>query len=128
MAENDHPGGHLTTVQRKALEALISGASKQQAAIVAGRTERTINRWLTDCPAFKQALNEASAMAIDDASRRLALMLNLATQRLYDVLMTPTANTGTMLRAFDLTVSNLIKLRDHGQLEERIQALEERIQ
>jgi hypothetical protein len=127
MTQNDQPGGHLTTPQRRALDALTSGGSKAQAAIVAGRTERTVNRWLTDCPAFRQALDEATAAAVDDASQRLALLLGLATQRLQEILANPTTPSAVLLRAIDLAPSTYIRLRDHGNIEERITALEERI-
>ena len=117
----------LTGPQRLALEALLSGASKPDAAEIAGRTERTVNRWVTGDPAFRAALDEASAEAIDEGGRRLALMLNLATKRLHDVLANPTANPGLWLRAADLVVNHMIRLREHGDIEERIAKLEQRI-
>jgi hypothetical protein len=127
VTENVQPGGHLTAPQRRGLDALTSGGSKAQAAIVAGRTERTVNRWLTDCPAFRAAIDDATTMAIDDASQRMALMLGLSIQRLFEILDNPTTNSAVLLRAIDLQASNYIKLREHGDIEERIKALEEQI-
>jgi len=120
----------LTGPQRLALDALLSGASKPEAAALAGRTERTVNRWVTGDPAFRAALDEASAEAIDEGGRRLALMLSLANRRIYDVLLSenPPSKSGLWLRAADLVVSHMIRLREHGDIEERIKALEERIQ
>ena len=119
----------LTGPQRLALDALLSGASKAQAAAIASRTERTVNRWLTEDTAFRAALSDASAQAIDEAGRRLAMILELSNQRVYDVLESdnPPAKGGLWLRAADMVISNLIRLREHGDIEERIKKLEERI-
>jgi len=117
--------GNLTTAQRKALDALAYGATKEQAATIAGRTERTVNRWIHDDPEFTDALKVITDDAVSDASRRLASLLDNALDVLLLILNGPDAPDHVRLRAVDMVIGNLIKLRELGDLEERIAALEE---
>lgn len=127
MSENVPPAGHLSTPQRAALDALASGATKAQAASIAKRTRRTLDRWIATEPAFSGALKNVTDAAVADAARRLAMMLDRALDVLDIVLQDPTTPHHVQLRAIDTVVGNLIKLREFDELEQRITALEERL-
>jgi hypothetical protein len=128
MSENVPLGGHLTTPQRKALRALASGATKSQAATLAGRHERTISRWITEDSAFTDALKASTDRAVDDAGRRLAALLDLAVDVLIDIMRRDyEISPHVRLRAVDVAIGSLIKLREHGELTDRVAALEDRL-
>jgi hypothetical protein len=119
--------GDLTVPQRRAVEALASGATKQQAATIAGRTERTINKWLADFPVFADALRRASDMTVDNASRRLGAILDDAIDVIVEIMGDGDTSPHVRLRAAELAIGNLIKLREFGDLADRVTELEERL-
>jgi len=127
MTDKVQNTGHLSTPQRAALQALADGASKQQAATIAGRTRRTLDRWIGEDPAFGAALKQATNAAVADASRRLAALLDDAIKAIAYVLKHPETANHTRLRAADAAINNLIRLREFDDLEQRISALEERL-
>jgi hypothetical protein len=127
MSENVPLSGHLTTPQRKALQALADGATRNQAALLAGRTPRTLNRWIQDEPAFSSALKASTDRAVGDAGRRLAALLDEAVNVLIDIMTRPDVPYHVQLRAVDVAISSLIRLREHGALADRVAALEERL-
>jgi len=126
MSDNVPNMGRLSKAQRTALRALSSGATKRQAAVLAHRTERTLNRWIVEDLAFREGMKNATSVAIADASRRLAMMLDEAMDVLKDI-MTKRGKPSERLRAVDMVISNLVKLREFHELEERIAALEEQV-
>jgi hypothetical protein len=128
MAENVLNGlntGHLTDAKRAALRALASGATKDQAATVANRTRRTIDRWLQDDPVFVDALTASTDESVADAGRRLAALLDEAINVLIDIMHRVDVPYHVQLRAVDVAINSLIRLREHGALSDRVAALEE---
>jgi hypothetical protein len=124
MAENGERQGHLTTPQRKALLALSNGSTRDQAAVVANRSRRTIDRWLQDEPAFSDAMRASTDASIDDAGRRLAALLDLAIEVLIDILGQDDISAHVRLRAVEVAIGHMVKLRDHGELSDRVTSLE----
>lgn len=64
----------LTPAQQVAVEALVAGATQQQAAEAAGVTRETVTRWAGHVPAFKASMNLYRATVVEeqvDASRRI---------------------------------------------------------
>jgi len=127
MSENVPDSGHLTEAQRRALRALSDGATKDQAATVANRTRRTIDRWIADDPAFSDALRRATDTTIADASRRLAALLDEAGEVIQEIMHAEDAPYHVRLRAADLAYSHAPKLREHSDLADRVAALEDKI-
>ena len=125
--ENVKNTGHLTTPQRAALEALADGATKAQAATVANRTERTLRRWISEDAAFADAMKASTDETVADAGRRLAALLSTAVDVLEEILQGD-ISAHIRLRAVDIAIGNFIKLRELGDLAERVAALEERLQ
>jgi len=118
----------LTGAQRAALDALASGASRDQAADAADRTRRTLDRWIDGDPAFQRALNEASEAAIADAARRLNGLLRHAVNAIAYVLQHPDEPGGhARLRAAQMTIDAAVKLRELTTIHERLARLEDRI-
>lgn len=126
MTPNVAPGRRLTPEQQKALEALASGATKQQAAMIAGRTLRTLERWYHD-PAFQAALREVTGAAVEDAARRTATTLNQALTVLLVLMGSKDAPPAVRLRAADLIIVHAVKMRELSELEERLTKLEVRL-
>jgi hypothetical protein len=125
MSKSDYRKSLLTTPQRKALESLIAGASRDQAAICSGRTRRTVDRWIKDAM-FAGELREATNAAVSDAARRMATMLDQSLTALEKVIEKP-ENNSEIIRIVNTLAGNLIKLREFDELESRIQALEEQL-
>lgn len=127
MSENVSNSGNLSTEQRKAIEALAAGATKEQAATLADRTVRTIDRWIAEDPTFAEALRVASDEAVSDASRRLKGLLEKALTALEKILEKPGASDKDRLRAINMTISHAMKLAEFAELEARVAELEERM-
>lgn len=127
MTDNVQTKRHLTTPQRRALGALADGATRNQAALIANRTRRTLDRWIADDNQFGDALKASTDAAVTDAGRRLAGLLELAITELGKLLSADDVPPHVRLRAIDGAVANLVRLREFDELEKRIAALEERI-
>ena len=117
----------LTGPQRAAIDALAAGASRKQAAMAAKRSERTLARWIADDQAFGHALNAIADQAIRDASRRLALTLDLAVSTIDGLLSDDDTPAHVRLRAAQVKVDAVVKLREFADLADRVAALEERL-
>lgn len=122
-----HDLRHLSPEQRTAVEALASGATKDQAATIAGRTRRTLDRWLVEEPAFTQALRAATDEAVQDAARRLSGLLELIITAVAGDIESGETTPRDRLRALDVVARHAVKLRELAELEARITALEEQI-
>jgi hypothetical protein len=80
MTEN----GRLSPAQKRALAAMLTERDVRSAAKAAGVAERTLFTWLKD-PDFTQALRQAEAALIDEATRGLVGMQGKALQGIADV-------------------------------------------
>lgn len=125
MSEDVSNTETLSTEQRRAIEALAAGATKEMAATVASRTVRTIDRWIAEEPAFAEALRQASDEAVADASRRLKGLLEKALSALEKILDKDGVQDKDRLRAINMTLSHAMKMAEYAELEERISTLEE---
>lgn len=126
MVAENVPNGVLSTPQRKAIDALTSGATKIQAAAAARRTERTVNRWLGE-PLFAGTIQAITDLSISDASRRLAAMLEDAIGVLSDIMRDDDVPVAIRMKAASSIIEHMIRLREHGDLAERVARLEEQL-
>ena len=126
VTENVQHTGYLSTSQRAALDALADGATKAQAATVAKRTRRTIDRWISEDATFTDALKASTDATVADAGRRLAALLSTAVDVLEEILQGD-ISAHIRLRAVDIAIGNFIKLRELGDLADRVAALEDRL-
>lgn len=116
----------LRTNQRKAIEALLNGFTKQQAAAAAGVQPATLSRWLAD-PEFRDVLTSLSDVALKDAANRLKATLDTAVTVMRETMTDNDINAAVRLRAADMTASHALKLIEFADLAERIERLEQRI-
>lgn len=122
MAEN---GSKLSAKQHRAITALLTSKSVTEAATATGQGERTIYRWLSE-PAFRQALSAAEGDLIDVATRRLLQLQGSALDTLEALLLggDTDVSAGVRLRAAQVTLDHLLKLREMRDIEQRLAALE----
>lgn len=119
MAEN----GTLTPAQRRAIAALLTERDVRSAAAAAKIAERTLWRWL-DAPIFREALKAAEGDAVNAASRQLAGLAGTALDAVRTILENQETSASLRLRAAQIVLDNLLKLRELATLEERVSELE----
>ena len=122
MAEN---GRNLSTKQHRAISALLCTKSVGEAAAATGLGERTITRWLAQSD-FRAELTAAEGDLIDVATRRLLQLQGGALDTLEALLVDDGSDVsaGVRLRAAQVALDHLLKLREMRDIEQRLQALE----
>jgi hypothetical protein len=120
MAES----GSIGQKHTRAIRALLVCPGVPEAAELTGLGERTIYRWLKN-PDFRRQLADAERAILEDAQRRLLQLQTPAIDALA-ALLDPDADTaaGVQLRAVELTLSHVLKLREAIEIETRLEALE----
>jgi hypothetical protein len=115
-------GKTITPAQRVAIQTLLTTGSTLDAAAAAGVSRATLYRWQID-PVFILALREAESAATEGLARSLAGLGEAAAAALRDAL-SATQTISVRLRASEIVIGNLLKLRELVLLEERIATLE----
>lgn len=113
----------LTTIQRVAIAALLSNKTIGDAARMADVGERTLYTWLAD-PDFRAELNAAEGVIIDAATRRLIALQDSAITALESILANKKQKPMIKLRAADIALSHMLKVRELRNIEQRLAALE----
>ena len=124
MADNGSTSGELTPTQQRAVRALLTSKGVSEAAKLAKVGERTLWRWLLD-PGFKVALSAAEGELLDAATRRLLGLQESAIETFEQVLGDASASQAVRLRAAQLVLDYLLKLRELRDVEQRLTALEQ---
>lgn len=125
MSQNDQNTSQLTSHQTKVLDCLATGATKDQAAAIAGVAVRTINRWISEDEGFKAAVDGLTQTAVNEAAFNLASMLSKANKSIEGILDNAKSKDGDKLRAANLVYDIYIKIKEFQDLDGRIKALEE---
>ncbi len=112
----------LSSAQYRALTALLTNGNVTSAALEANVGRTTIYRWQHD-PVFVAALREAEQEAVAGLARSLAGLGDSAASTLRAAL-DPSEKITIRLRAAEIVIDNLLKLRELVTLEARIEALE----
>jgi phage terminase small subunit len=114
----------LTPRKRRALESLLTSGDVTEAARAANVARQTVHKWLQQ-PAFAAALAMAEADKLHDLQSALVRLGDKATATLGAAMdsVSPMAE-GARVRAADIVLSHLLKMRELVTLEERIAALE----
>lgn len=115
----------LTVKKRRAVQALARGYKVSKVAELAGASERSIYRWMKDSE-FIQAVALAESEELRRASRRLAGLLDLATEKLEEMLLSQ--NMSYRSKAVEMVLRHSNKYLEMVSLETRVSALEERAQ
>lgn len=116
----------LNANQRKAIDALLTGASKDEAAAAADVTRRTVDRWHNE-PDFSLALNQGGDQVIKDAAVRLKASLDLAIDVFRQMASGEEVKDAVRLRAADMLASHAIKVGEIADLVKRLEILEQRL-
>lgn len=115
----------LTRYQRKAIPALLASKTIAEAAAKSGLSERTLYRYLRD-DAFRAALGQAEADAINFAARRLIAEGGDALDVLSNLMKGAKSESVKRLAASDW-ISNILKWQELAILAARVSDLEEHI-
>lgn len=102
---------------------LMTSPTLAAAAAELGMSVRQLYRWLDD-PVFMAELKAAETAAIDQAVRRLVELSGAAVDTLDSAMHDDNASQGVKVRAADVALSQLLRLRELYDLEQRITALE----
>ena len=118
----------LTGKKAKALEALLDGLNVQDAAVVAGVNRKTLGRWLSYDVEFWTAYQRHSNSSLQLAARRLTTKLDGAVELLTSVMEDDDAPAGVRLRAAQQVIDGSLKLLEVADIQQRLAALEERLE
>jgi hypothetical protein len=116
----------LSAKQQRAIAALLTKPTIEEAAKAAGVSRATLYRWLAE-RAFQTALADAERRLLETTSRGLIALSTKALAVTEAVLDDQSVPASTRLRAADVTLNRLLQLRELVSLEERIAALEARL-
>ena len=119
--------GNITPRQRALIEALMLDPDTATAARRARVSRTTAYRWMTQDATFQEALRAATDHSINGLSIALVSLSGIAVQTLRDVLEDPLLPAGTRVRAADIVVTNLLRLRETVTFAERLSKLEQEI-
>ncbi len=122
MPTNATPG-ELTPGQKRAIAELLTSGNVSKAAEVAGVGRVTVHRWMKQA-AFRDALRQAEADALDAVQRRLVTLGAGAADALQDGL--DSHDMRLRLRAASTVLDRLMTLRTLIDLDARITELESR--
>lgn len=113
----------MTPIQSRAIAALLTTRSVSDAAAHVGISERTMFRWLAE-PTFRRELADAEHELLDAAQRQLLLLQTDAISVLATMLRDADAPHAARLRAAQIVLDSLLKLRELRDLERRLTAIE----
>lgn len=116
--------GELTPPQSKAVQALASGATFAEAALLAGVSERTVYKWRADLPAFNEALKSIEVKQLDETARRLVGAGVQCVSCLTDIAADKKIAPGVRVAAAKAVMELSLKLRDTLTIEARLTELE----
>jgi len=117
---------NVTSKQRRAIEALVTTGQVTDAADAAQVARRTVYRWLRQ-DAFRGALDEAEAEAVAEVSRSLLALGRDAVDTIGETMRDPEVSPTVRVRAADIVFGRMVRLRELTELENRVQALEDKI-
>ena len=116
----------LSPRQHKAVRALLTETTIAKAAVVSGVGESTIYRWLADA-AFRAALAQAEGQAVAAAGRRLVVLAETALDELARAMTDPMTPAPTRVRAAEVVLTQLLRVREVIVFEARLTDLEREV-
>lgn len=126
MSANDTLDKKITAKQQKALEALLDGRNREDAALAAGVTARTLYRWLNEpeFAAFQAEVSTHQTRAISLASIRLTGGIASCADYLLSVIEDEDAPPSVRVRAALGWLDKQIKFVEVNEILLRLEALE----
>ena len=117
---------NFTRKKEKAIAALLTTDTVEQAANVAGIAESTLYRWLKD-PTFLEQYRKARKAAVDQAISTLQERSNAAAKALVDIAEDQEMPPSTRVAAAREILQASIKGIERDDFERRLEALERMI-
>src|SRR5215471_1521224 len=118
------PSARASRAER-AIGALLTEQSIEDAAVKAGVGSRTIHRWLREDEAFQAAYNRAKREVVRQAQTRLQQATGKAVAALIAVIDDPLVQASAKVSAAKAILEYAIRAVEIDDLEARIQALEQ---
>jgi len=115
---------NLTPKQSKAALVLGATGDVSGAAKTAGVTRTTVYEWLTRAD-FLATVRGHEAATVGAVARRLVGLGDAAIDTLSSLMEDETGTPSVRLRAAEAVLTNLIRIREHAELEARVAALEQ---
>jgi transposase-like protein len=120
-------GVKLKPRQHQAVRLLLEGKTVSETAEGVGVTERTLFRWLAE-PVFRAEVVSAEQKVLETTSRRLLVLSEQAVNYLEQVLNSPAERgSNVRLRAVQVTLEQLVRVRELVEMEQRISELERQV-
>ena len=113
----------LTSKQQKAIAALLQTSTNKEAAKLAGMSDSTLQRYLTD-PEFKREYIRQSNKLIDEALIKANKSLSLAFDTLADICGNITENGQTRVSAARSIIEYTLRVHELADIDIRLQRLE----
>lgn len=126
-SDNVRESARLSAKQQRAIEALLSGATKGDAAATAGVNPRTLNRWLNEDVLFWDTLQGESHKTVIDATRRLTAAMDTAVTVMTAVMQDGDAPAAVRLRAAQVMIETAVKLIETTDILKRLDELEMKV-
>ena len=111
----------ISPTQRKVIELLLTSSTVGEAAEAARVSRGSVYRWMKD-DTFISELRTAEAEAVQGLSRALVGLGEKATKALADAL--DSDKIAIRLRASEIVINNLLRLRELVDVEHRLAELE----
>jgi len=116
----------LTSKQRAAIRALISGASYPMAAEAARVHPNTVGQWMGD-QRFLEGLRQAESEALEGVCRSLVSIASKASGALETVLDNEKALDSSKIRAADVVLNRLMQIKEIYEIEKRLTEIERQL-
>lgn len=116
----------MTLKQKKALTALLTSITREEAATVAGVSTETIRRYMKD-PEFKEAYRAAFADVLEDAARQAQHNISPALVALAAIVDSPEEAATARISAARSVLEYALKLSERVDVTDRINALEAKL-
>lgn len=116
----------LTAQQRRAVEALLAGRTKADAAREANVAETTLHRWYANNPAFVAEMERGRREGLKNAVDALRLSACRAVERLKAEMDSPSPNP-VRITAADKILTHAMRLGEATDMAAKVEELEKRI-
>jgi len=118
----------MTGKQKKALAALLSASTKQEAARAAGVSYATLRRWLSEDADFQQAYNDELQGIVERAAVQARQGMTEAVTALREIVADGEAAQNTKVAAARTILESGAKLIEMQSFEARLAALEKSLE
>lgn len=116
----------MSPQKERAIAALLTHATKKQAAQAAGVSPRTLRKYFED-PAFQRAYKEAFGGVVEDATRQAQQAIAPALATLREIVEDNEENAQARIQAARSTLEYALRLTEQLDILDRLTELEQQI-